>query len=359
VARVLIVGKGAPERGGIPSYLHLLMAGPLADRHRLELLNLAAHGDAPEGGRGSWHNVRRTLRDTLLVWRRAGDVDVVHVHSAGAPAVTMARLGLLVLAARLRGARVLAHVHGGLVVQLLAGRPGRLVATLALRPASRVLAVAATVHQALDGIVDARRLELLRNGVDLDRFRPSAASDPDGPPKVLFVGVLTPRKGVLDLFEASDRLRGRGVEHELWLAGGTPDEGGDAEQQVTQAAPAWTRWLGRCSPEEMPDVYAAADVFCLPSWWEGTPLTALEAMASGLPVVASSVGDLPDLVVEGATGHLVPARDPQALALALEALVSDATSRRRLGSAARQRAVDEFDVRVTLQRLDELYSAGN
>jgi hypothetical protein len=92
---VLLVGKAAPERGGIPSFLEMLTTSELAQHHRLELLNLADGDATPEGGRATWGNIRRTSRDVRRVWRAAHGRDVVHIHTAGAPVVTMARLGLL------------------------------------------------------------------------------------------------------------------------------------------------------------------------------------------------------------------------------------------------------------------------
>lgn len=354
MADVLVVGKGAPERGGIPTFLDILVSGPLASRHRIRLLNLADERVVPAGGRASWDNAARTLRDAGRVWRAATRRDVVHLHTAGAPAVTMARLGVLVLAARLRGARVVAHVHGGRTVELLAGPRGRLVARLSLRGAHRVVAVAGSVHAALRRVVPGRRLELIRNGVDLRRFRRVDAGPTAEVPVLLYVGLLTPRKGVLDLFEASRRLDAAGIAHELWLAGGTPDEGPRAEQQVRAAAPERTRWLGRRPPAAMPEVYGRADVFCLPSWWEGTPLTVLEAMAAGLPVVASRVGDVGELL-DDSCGRLVPPGDPDALVAALGPLLSDPARRRRMGAAARARAEARFGLDGTLAALDALY----
>src|SRR5438067_1348378 len=87
--------------------------------------------------------------------------------------------------------------------------------------------------------------------------------------------------------------------------------------------PAFSRSRRRPRAEAMPDVYADADVFCLPSWWEAMPLSILEAMASALPVVASAVGDIPRLVDEGVTGYVVPARDPALLAEALKRVCAD------------------------------------
>ena len=105
----------------------------------------------------------------------------------------------------------------------------------------------------------------------------------------------------------------------------------------------------------MPALYREADIFCLPSWWEAMPLTVLEAMAAGLPVVATAVGDIPQLVDEGLTGHLVAPGQPEALAAALEPLLRDAGTRRDMGSRARQRVSLRFNLAETCAALDAVY----
>jgi glycosyltransferase involved in cell wall biosynthesis len=173
---------------------------------------------------------------------------------------------------------------------------------------------------------------------------------------VLYVGLLTPRKGVLDLMEASRLLRARGVDHELCLLGGTPDEGPEAEAQVRAGLDDHVRLLGTRPPEEMPAAFAEAEVFCLPSWWEAMPLSILEAMAAGLPVVATDVGDVGRAVQDGVTGYVVPAKDPQGLATALEALLTDADRRRRMGAAGRERVLTSFSADVTAGEVSALYA---
>src|SRR5688572_21570824 len=112
MSRVLLVGKGAPDRGGIPSFLNDLRAGELSKQHDLTFLNVAHHG-TPQGGEASIVNVARTLRDAVAVWRSAREQDIVHINSALAPTVTVLRAGLLALAARQRGCAVVVHAHGG------------------------------------------------------------------------------------------------------------------------------------------------------------------------------------------------------------------------------------------------------
>ena len=107
---------------------------------------------------------------------------------------------------------------------------------------------------------------------------------------------------------------------------------------------------------DVPELLAASDIFVLSSRSEGLPLSILEAMAAGLPVVATTVGGVPELVLEGETGLLVPPGDPQALAGAIERLLDDSTLRGRLGAAGRIRVEERFDLVSTRQAHLDLYS---
>lgn len=352
MSSVLLVGKGPPDRGGIPTFIATLLDSALATEHRLEFLNVA-HTSIPEGGRFTAGNVRRTLHDLLAVFRRSAEHDVVHIHSALAPTSTLLRATALAAAARSRGAFVIVHVHGGGIVSWLERRSHRVAAAVLLRSADRVVTVWSAGTTALEPLISARRLVHIPNGVALDVGPP--VDDGRRRPRILFVGLMTQRKGVLDLERASQLLRGRGIDHDLWLVGGTPDEGPDAEAAVRAEIGRRATLLGTRERSEMTEVYRRADLFCLPSWWEAMPLTVLEAMASGLPVVATDVGDVSRAVLPGRTGHLVAPRSPQLLADALEPLLRDPVTRSRMGTAAREHVQREFSLRATIEWVSELY----
>lgn len=353
MTRVLLVGKGAPDRGGIPSFLDSLQRGELAREHELTFLNVAHH-NTPQGGRTTLANVGRTLRDAYSCWRAARGQDVVHIHSALAPTVTVLRAGLLAAAGRARGCVVIVHAHGGNVEFWLVSRLRQLLLRMAMSPAARVIAVWTVGADALRETLGAGKVGLIDNGVPLGPY--TVEREANDPPRILYVGLLTPRKGVLDLLDASRMLQERGVRHELLLLGGTPDEGPEAEVAVREAADERTRFLGRRPPEEMPQAYASADVFCLPSWWEAMPLSILEAMASALPVVATDVGDVSRSVQDGETGFVVPPRSPADLANALEKLLADPALRSRMGDAGRSRVEDHFSSDSTARQVSALYA---
>ena len=347
-----MVGKGAPDRGGIPTFLQTLLSSSLARTCDLTFLNVA-HTGTPEGGRASLGNVRRTLRDAGAVWRGARGCDIVHIHSALAPTVTVVRAAILALAGRARGCAVVVHAHGGNIQFWLTTPLRRLLLRAAMAPVHRVAAVWTAGEQALRRVLPEGRVLLIDNGVPVEG-RPESDLD-HRPPRILYVGLLTPRKGVLDLVAASRLLRERGVSHELWLLGGTPDEGPAAEAEVRAAFDGSETLLGTRAPEQMPAEYAAADLFCLPSWWEAMPLSVLEAMAAGVPVVATDVGDVRRAVSDGVTGSVVPVRNPEKLADALEPLLTDPELRRRMGAAGRARVVEMFSSEVTAARVAALY----
>jgi glycosyltransferase involved in cell wall biosynthesis len=184
---------------------------------------------------------------------------------------------------------------------------------------ARVVIAASTALADSARELGATKVEVIPSGVDL----PPEIGEEASPPEVLYAGRLSPEKGVLELVEAASGLN-------LVVAGDGP-----LRASVPQAR-------GFVPPAELERLYARAAVVACPSRREGFGVACLEAMAHGRPVVASAVGGLKDLVVDGETGLLVPPRDPVALRAALERLLGDGGLRRALGAAGRERARERF-----------------
>ncbi len=211
----------------------------------------------------------------------------------------------------------------------------------------------------------APRTTLLGNGVDLDRFRPDVLTADDraklragelaaGDDQIVvgMVGRLVAEKGLLELFEAAERLDDRFV---VVVIGPDDPAKPDALDRATvrRAADAGVRFLGM--RDDVDRLYGAMDVFVLPSWREGFPRAAMEAAASGLPVIATDVRGCRQVVDHDVTGLLVPVRDAAALAGAVIALGDDPERRRGMGEAAVDRAREQFDERRVVEIVLDTY----
>jgi len=191
---------------------------------------------------------------------------------------------------------------------------------------------------------DPVRVAVIPCGVDVELFRPRP-SEParqrlglDAEHVLLFVGRLTPIKGLETLLRALAVLRSDGLARSrltlLVVGGAKGDEAGSEHLRRVASelgVGAWVDFRGPQPQDVLPDYYAAADVCLMPSRYESFGMVALEAMASGVPVIASRAGGLAVTVQDGVTGRLVPEGDVSALARAVAALLGDEPARRALG----------------------------
>ncbi len=211
------------------------------------------------------------------------------------------------------------------------------------------------------------RCHTIHNGIDLRMFRPGErVSGRGGRLRVLFAGVWLQQKGIYDFLEAIKILEGQRDDFEAVVAG-SPFlyKVGDAlawqleaEERVTGLVKSLKRArVSRVGYSEMPALYRSADVFVFPSTWEEPfGISIVEAMASGIPVVATKVGGIPEIVREGETGRLVPPGDPQSMAEAIGQLLDSEPDRQRLGAAGRSAAESRFSIDAHVDRLLGLYN---
>jgi glycosyltransferase involved in cell wall biosynthesis len=238
------------------------------------------------------------------------------------------------------------------------------------------------------GVATAERSSYLGNGVDVEEFArataqreavrrelglgagpgaagPGAAdpgaADPGAadPAVVAFTGRFVREKGIAELLEAVARVRGRRPDVRLLIIGGSlPSDRDPAEADLA----ALVSRLGISEAiittgftDRVAGYLSAADIFVLPSYREGMPRSILEAMAAGLPVVATDIRGCREEVVDGTTGYLIPVKDAGALADAIGRLVDEPELRARMGAAGQARARELFDERLVFERLLAVY----
>jgi glycosyltransferase involved in cell wall biosynthesis len=231
-----------------------------------------------------------------------------------------------------------------------------------IRAADRVMACSANIADftAEHHGIAREEIDVVHCGVDAHRFLPDRREGRgSGRPTVLFVGNVTPSKGVETLADAVLRVRPSHPDVLLRVLGkGDDDLMAEIRGRFAAAGALDNLDIGRFVADRalLPAEYAAADVFCSPAQHEvGVANVYIEAMASGLPVVAATTGAAPEAVAEGSTGFLVPPGDAQATAMALDRLLSDTELRARMGDAARARVDGYFAMERYVERVLATY----
>lgn len=340
--------------GGMETYVTRLIEGLPCDRFRTTVLSpyeskltdhLRASGVEvvilPMPDDPLWSSIQAAC---ALV--QARHVDVLHAHLPNAHL-------LAALAGRLTGRPVLTTVHGRQLCPTdieLHRSAGTHVSVVCQQ----------TYFHALGVGIDPSRLSCVPNGVDGHRFTPREGPSelrarmgiPDGAPLVGFVGRLSPEKGPEVFLRAALLLRAL-VPAAHFVVFGTGPMKAQADDFIARFSLGGHVHMAGLH-DDMPEAYRALDVMVSTSHSEAMPLAIMEAMASGLPVVATRVGGVPDLVEQGQTGWLVAPRDFEGVASQVAHLLNTPGERLRMGAMARQRAVSRFGLQDCLDRTASL-----
>jgi glycosyltransferase involved in cell wall biosynthesis len=201
---------------------------------------------------------------------------------------------------------------------------------------------------------DSPPIHVVHTGVELDRFAPGEARPPHDL-DLLSVGRLHEVKAFPDLLRACHRLTRDGLVFRCRIVGDGPSRARLERLRDELGLEDRVEFVGPVGHDELPGYYRESDVFVMASRSEGIPVVLMEAMACGLPVVATDITGIPELVEHGKSGLLVPPGDPDRLARAVAELAASAEKRREYGNAGRRRVRERFDVREGARRLDRLF----
>lgn len=291
----------------------------------------------------------RYARRLLAGWRP----DLLHVHVADG--TSFWRKLAYIEQARLAGIPCVAHLHGAWMEDF---HDRSAANRAAIRRMFSIVQMVMPLHGRMAARVRAWAprpvpVEVLYNPVITEEFQP--VRPPPAEPVVLMMGVLHERKGPFDLLRAAARLAPEFPDLRL-VFGGNGDL--DAVRALAGQLGIQDRveLLGWVAGEAKLRAFQRAAVYCLPSHYENLPVSIIEAMAMGLPVVATDIAGIPEEVIDGRTGWLVPPRAPERLAERLARLLRDPEERARMGQAGRERAVQHFDNEVVVRRLLGLWA---
>lgn len=318
-----------------------------------EIRGVPVHRIATPGSR-----ITKSISFTLgaqLMLRRL-DPDVIHAHDLYSPTTTALlakrRLGVPVVVKVPRGghlgdvARIRGRSFGRRRLEWLRDRVDRFV----------VISEEIDGELAAIGVPPERRIAI-PNGVDTERFAPTTPEartelrrtlEIAGSPLIVYAGRLEPEKRLPDLFEVWPRVLDQHPEASLVIVGS-----GEQAAMLEREAGERVHFTGAAL--DVAPYMRAGDLFVLPSAAEGLSNSLLEAMASALPVVATSVGAAPEVIENRKSGWLVPAADPPSLLEAILAALAEPAASRAVGACARERVVSRYSLPVVADRFRELY----
>lgn len=348
--RVVMVGPDMNAMGGMASVVATYRDSGFLDRWSVIFLTTYVEGPA-------WRRLAAGIRALLcfLMILMRGKVAFVHIHVA--QRVSFLRKSLFVLAARAFRRPVVLHVHGAQFDRFYEDS-----SSMYRRYIDWILDCCTWIITLSDQWLawfraHTRNENIIRvyNPVILSDTRPDRGeAPPRNPPTVVFLGRIGQRKGAYDLLHAMANVVAARVPGHLHLCGdGEVEQARQVardlgiEQHVTIPG-----WVGA---DERRRLLGSARVFVLPSYHEGLPVSILEAMSAGVPVVSSPVGGIPDAISDGVEGLLVPPGNPDELAAALMKILADEHLGRAMGAAGKLKVASTFAAGTALKPLDRLY----
>lgn len=355
--KVLMIGADRSVKGGVSAMVNNLYDAGLDKRVELTYIGTMVDGS----------KLRKLMRAAaafvrfLFVLPRT---DLVHVNMAAD--TSCMRKMVFMKAARLFGKKIVIHEHGGDFKGFYYERCSekkREKVKKALNDADLFLVLSKAWKDFFSDIVDPQKIRILQNGVPVpERAKKSYAGH-----SAVFLGRLCKEKGIGELLEAACLVRQQVPDFCLVL-GGFWEKGNEELQKKAEELSGFVRCPGWVSKEERARLFEECSIFVLPTWFEGQPVSLLEAMAAGMCVTASAVGGIPQIVAgetavdqdrlpmgrEGC-GILTKAHDAQMLADVLIMLLQDEKLRTDLGKQARDRILRQYDISKNVEKLLSFY----
>jgi glycosyltransferase involved in cell wall biosynthesis len=357
--RLLILGQLPPPYGGMEVMTEALVAGLRAEpRFVMTHINTQASRSLAE--KGGKHQLRKSLRGALQTARLLDRIirfrpRVIYLPlTSSSSFLGFLRDSLLIVPGMLCHKQIVVHLHNGVYAYTRTAGVKRRLVSAVLKRVSLAIVLGERLRSVFDGMVPPSRIACIPNGVDdrpFARARARLTATPRADPRkrILFMGLMHREKGFHDLIDTIPLV----PDAEFVFAGEWPSSA--EEQQVhrvvrERGVQDRTGFVGVITGEAKYDLFLSADIFVLPSYFEGQPVVVLEALAAGLPIVCTDCGALNSAVKNGWNGFFVPRSNPGALAARLNQLLGDDALRHSMGEHSRRLYEEEFTIERFVQR---------
>jgi glycosyltransferase involved in cell wall biosynthesis len=352
--RVLMLGPVPPPMGGMATVLNDLGESALAQRCKLVVFNngKTTHKDRPTI-KGIFAQLK--LAGRLAKTIRSEQIQIVHIHTCSG--FTFWRDALHILIARILGCQAVCHIHGGRFDEFIQTMDSLKKAFFrsTIKVTSVVIVLSQKWHKKLRPSAPTARWRVVPNGVRIHQVRDYSQKRTTS---FLFLGNLDKQKGIHDLVKAIRRAVKKGFHGIVSVAGGETENGQSDKLKrhiIESGCMSRIHLIGIVSGQDKEDALSSADCLVLPSYAEGLPMAILEAMAHGLPVIATRVGAIPEVITDNHEGFLIEPGDIKGLSDRMMLLADDENLRRRMGRAAHKRVKEEYSLDAMVDLLMNIY----
>jgi glycosyltransferase involved in cell wall biosynthesis len=362
--RVLLSGCRPPPIGGIAAFYESLLNTSLPDQVNLYFVQTSSQKrELAQSGKITLPNIISAIRDCwrFLMASLSHRSQISHIGTT--LGLSFIKHSVCVLISRFVGSHILLHPHCSFSAMYCEGHElWQWFIRQIIRMTDGIVAVSKEWNQ-INSIIPACQVYYLPNAIDLSPYREIAERNAlilkrDKPCKVLYLGYLGKAKGSFDLINVAKQIHYRGIELSFDLVGDelTPGEWKQLEKQISEVElNGYIRMHSAVTGASKIRFFNNADIFVYPSYHEGMPIAVIEAMACGLPIVATKVGGIPDLVKDGFNGFLIEPGKPDQLASTLLHLHNNSQLRFSMQRNSFELAKNRYNIEQRVTELLNIY----
>lgn len=340
--KVLMIGPARSVHGGISGMVNNYYDAGL--HHKIDLCYIGTMVDGSKGKK-----LIQALKAYLIFLGKLPGYEIVHVNVASDSSYY--RKSVFIKTAKLFGKKIVIHQHGGSFEEfynVVLGEKGRQKVKKILSMGDAFLVLGTEWKTFFGKIINPKKITILPNAVPLPENREKQY----GVHKILFLGRLCKAKGIGELLVVMPDIQKKYPDARLYLGGVWEDE--DLKRKA-QGLSMCVKDLGWITGEEKQKYLYECDIFVLPSYFEGQPVSVLEAMANACGIVVSQTGAVTDMIRENETGLLIEPQDTQSLKESLFKLLDCPDLCKKLGKEARKKVENEFSIEENIKKLLQIY----
>ena len=342
--KVLMIGPARSVNGGISAVVNNYYKAGLDKKVQMQYIGTMEDGS-------KWHKLKVAMKALVQFIFTVSKFDLVHINMASD--VSLYRKIPFICLAKVFGKKLVIHQHGGNFKQFYYSECSpkrRQFVQKILRKADAFIVVAPYLKDIFKDIVEEEKIVVFPNAIEI----PRNVSKEYGEQNLLFLGRLCKEKGIGELLDAVKNLKSEFPKLHLYLGGVWVD---DKLEHKAKEFESYVHYLGWIGAEQKDEYLKKCNIFVLPTYFEGLPMSLLEGMAYGCACVASEVGGIPQVMTNGKDGILIPAKEENALKEALKKLLESPSLQKELGRNARKTVEEGYDIDKSVQKLLQIYQS--